>query len=161
MCEKEGLEGVVVLGVDDGVERLVRSAPLDLPGGDEAGVDGVAELGHDHEVGDECGAGLVGLVGAPFGERSEGRGAGLASAVEPCHAPQGRVAVRGRAARREDTYLVALADWARRQLDGLGLVPFEVQAERPAFGEDTELGFEVGAELGVLRLRLGDQVGQP
>ena len=62
-------EGVVVLGVDDGVERLVAAA-FDLPGGDEAGVDRVAELRDDDEVLNRRRRGL-GLVGErhQFGDR--------------------------------------------------------------------------------------------
>ena len=47
--EEQRLERVEVLGVDDGVERLVAAA-LDLAGRDQAGVDRVAELGDHDEV---------------------------------------------------------------------------------------------------------------
>lgn len=47
--EHQRFESVVILAVDDGVERPV-AATLDGAGGAQAGVDRVAELGHDDEI---------------------------------------------------------------------------------------------------------------
>ena len=57
MGVEQGLEGVVVLGVEDRVERLVTAA-LDLPGGHQPGVDRVAELGDDDQIVDGVAGGL-------------------------------------------------------------------------------------------------------
>ena len=46
---EQGLQGVEIFGVDDGVVRLVAAA-FDTAGGDQARIDGVAEFGDDGEV---------------------------------------------------------------------------------------------------------------
>jgi len=56
--EEQGLEGMIVLGIDDRVKGLVAAA-LDLAGGDEARIDRVAELRDNNDIVD---LGSVGLV---------------------------------------------------------------------------------------------------
>ena len=49
---------------------------------------------------------------------------------------------------RQDAHLVALADLAPRELDGLRHVPLEVQPERAPVGEGGDLPLEVPRERG-------------
>ena len=149
-------ERVVVLGVDDRVERLVAAA-LDLARRDEARVDRVAELGDHDEVVERCGPGFVtGFARVdrrlPWIRSRRGEGSNVAvprGTVDPDDPPEFLVRLlRHLTTRRQDAHLVALADLAARQLDGLRHVPLEVQAERAPVGEGGDLALEIAGERG-------------
>src|SRR5690606_24126103 len=74
--------------------------------------------------------------------------------------PQALVALLDGASRWQDADLVALADGAAGDLDGLGLVTFEVEAELAAGAEGAELSFECCSESRVLGACLSDEGGQ-
>ena len=136
--ELQQFEGVVVLGVDDGVCRLVAAAVHRFEVF-EAGVDGFAELGDDDEVADgELGRMVVGrvVVGAYRYELGDAAFHGadeehLTLVVSAGHANTATDRVRG-------------------QRDALGEVRFEHQAEGPLGSDLVEAAAEVVSECRVV-----------
>jgi hypothetical protein len=51
--------------------------------------------------------------------------------------------------RRQDSHLVAFANWAPRELDGFRHVSFEVQPERATVGEGGDLPLEIPGKSGL------------
>ena len=70
-------------------------------------------------------------------------------AVDPDDPPELLVGLLGHlTAGRQDAHLVALADLAARELDGLRHVALEVQPERASVGEGGDLALEIAGERG-------------
>ena len=83
----------------------------------------------------------------------------IVGALDRDDPPQPLVVLRRHlAAWREDADLVASADRAARQLDRLGHVALEVEAEGAAVGERVDLAAQVGGERLVLLADLPNQV---
>ncbi len=116
------LQHVVVLTVDDRVERFV-AATLHFPRADQARIDRVAELGHDHQV--------IQRDGLRFGFSSTQKFqvGHLRRLVNGLNLPQALVTLLGRAAFRQHAHLAPLADGAQRQLHGFRAVTLEIQAK--------------------------------
>ena len=161
MGPHEGFEDVIVLAVDDRVPRPVAAAG-DFAGGDQTGVDHVAELGDDDQVGQRSGS--LRLL------RRTGRGGGRVGRVEQfqvgmfavgrnfLYHPQPLIALRGGPARRKDADLVAPADRAPWEFDGFRHMPLEVQSERAAIRQGGDLPLQVVSEHLVVPGNLADQV---
>src|SRR5690606_33922021 len=105
--EQQSLEGVEVLSVDNGVERLVTAA-LELAGRDETRVDGIAELSDDDEVFDGGGRLIFGVVSSHERRPSFTVDGGDVDDVPHALVGGGRIV----ASRREYADFVAFADFA-------------------------------------------------
>jgi len=136
------LQRVIVLCVDDGVERLVAPT-LYSSGLHKAGVDAVVELRHDHQFLSEHRLRLR-LLRVQF--QQVGDPAPI-HAHDPLHPPQSLVALLDLATRGQHPHLVPTTHSTPRQLHGLGLVLLEDQAEGPPLHQGGELLLQVVTEL--------------
>ena len=128
----------------------------DLAGGHQARVDRVAELGDDDQVVQRHCLRLGSVPHPAVPVRPLCR----RSPCRSLHQPQPLVALLGRSARRQYAHLVALADRALRQFHRFRAVALEVQAERQPRRQLLELPLQVGSQLRIFCLGLGNQVSQ-
>ncbi|MGX6395995.1 hypothetical protein [Rothia kristinae] len=81
-------------------------------------------------------------------------------AFDPRHSPQPLVPTPGRPAGRKHPHLVSTSHRPAGQLDGLGLMLFEDEAERTTLGERGDLCFQISTELLISLARLPQQFSQ-
>lgn len=130
------LQRVVVLRVDDRVERLV-SAPFDAARLHESGVDAIPELCDDHHVvgGRDLSLGLLDVQLREMGQALP------VGSFDPRNAPQTLVADLRLSTGWKHTHLVATTHRPAGQLDGLRLMLLEDEPEGATLDERSDLGF--------------------
>lgn len=138
------LQSVIVLSVDDRVERLVTST-FHSPRLDQSRIDAITELCNHHEVLDQHDLSL-GLFGVQF--QQVGHPAAVCP-LDPLHSPQPLVARLDLAPGREHPDLIPATYSTPGQFHSFRLMLLEDQAECPALHQSCDLRFEVLAELGV------------
>ena len=155
MRVRQHLQRVVVLGVDDRVERLV-AAPLDTARLYQTGVDAIPELRDDHYVvgGHRADRGLLGVQLREMGQALS------VGSFDPRDAPQWLVAGLRLPTRRKHAHLVAASHRPAGQLDSLGLMLLEDEAEGAALSERGDLCFQISTELRISLVRLPQQLRQ-
>lgn len=137
MGEQQRLEGVVILGLDNGVERLATTM-FDASCRQKTGVDRVAEFRDNHEVANVRRLGLLTVSGA-----QESR-SGIDRLSDRLDEPQLLVGLRRRcAARGQDADLVAAPGPTPGELHCLRGVALEVQAERATVGQGAGLPLNI------------------
>ncbi|WP_257879696.1 hypothetical protein [Kocuria flava] len=80
--------------------------------------------------------------------------------LDPSHPPQSLVACLRLPTGRKHAHLVASSHRPAGQLDGLGLMLFEDEAERTTLGERGDLCFQISTELRISLARLPQQFRQ-
>ncbi len=149
------LQRVVVLSVDDRVERLVAT-PLNPACLHQAGVDAIPELCDNHHVVSEYNLHL-GLLSVQL---RQVRHPLPIDTRDPCDAPQPLVFGLCLPSGRQHTHLVAATYGSAGQLDGLRLMLLEDEPEGATLGQRSDLGFQVGTKLRVRLARLPQQFRQ-